>query len=167
MLIISVIVQLVATILAAFIQVGVKEWMFNNIHDICETHQPSRLTCPHNRTFYTASAIWGLIGPSRQFGKGSLYHPQLYAIAVGAVLPIPFWLWERRHPKSFVRYINTPIILNGVMFIPPATGINYSSWFVVGFIFQFFIRRRNFPWWSKFNYVLSAALDSGKCRLDL
>jgi OPT family oligopeptide transporter len=143
----------------------VKEWLFANIPDICEVHQPSRLTCPHNRTFYTASAVWGLIGPSRQFGPGKLYHPQLYALIVGAVLPIPLWLLERRYPKSIARFINTPIILNGMQFIPPATGINYSSWFVVGFVFQFLIRRRNFPWWSKFNYVLSAALDSGEWRI--
>jgi len=51
--------------------------------------------------------------------------------------------------------------LNGTAYIPPATGINYSSWFLVGFIFQYFIRKRNFRWWSKFNYILSSALDSG------
>lgn len=34
-------------------------------------------------------------------------------------------------------------------------------WAIVGFIFQFVIRRRHFAWWSKYNYVLSAALDSG------
>jgi OPT family oligopeptide transporter len=154
-------VQSLATILAAFVQVGVKEWMFTNVKDICQPEQRSSLTCPHNQVFFTASAVWGLIGPSRQFGAGSIYHPQLYAIVIGALLPVPFWLWQRRHPESWIRYVSTPIILNGVSFIPPATGINYSSWFAVGFIFQYLIRRRNFGWWSKFNYVTSAALDSG------
>lgn len=103
----------------------------------------------------------GLIGPTRQFGKGTLYHPELYAMIIGAFLPLPFWLWQRRRPNSWLKYVSTPIILNGVSFIPPATGINYSSWFFVGFIFQYLVRRRNFGWWSKFNYVSSAALDSG------
>ena len=78
-------------------------------------------------------------------------------------LPLPFWLWQRRYPDGphWLRYISTPVILNGVSFIPPAAGINYSSWFFVGFIFQYLIRKRNFQWWSKFNYVTSAALDSG------
>ena len=80
---------------------------------------------------------------------------------VGAFLPVPFWLWQRRRPNSWIKYVSTPIILNGVSFIPPATGINYSSWFFVGVIFQYIVRRRNFGWWSKFNYVTSAALDSG------
>ncbi|OCB90278.1 OPT oligopeptide transporter [Sanghuangporus baumii] len=140
---------------------GVKEWMFSNVKDICTDTQKSNLTCPHNQVFFTASAVWGLIGPKRQFGADSIYHPQLYAIIIGAFLPLPFWLWQRRRPNSWIRYVSTPIILNGVSFIPPATGINYSSWFFFGFIFQYLIRRRNFGWWSKFNYVTSAAMDSG------
>ncbi|KLO10879.1 OPT oligopeptide transporter [Schizopora paradoxa] len=154
-------VQLLATCIAAFVQVGVKEWMFANVKDICQVNQRSDLSCPHNQVFFTASAVWGLIGPNRQFGSGSIYHFQLYAIIIGALLPLPFWLWQRRRPDSWVKYVSIPIILNGVSFIPPATGINYSSWFFVGFIFQYLIRRRNFGWWSKFNYVTSAALDSG------
>ena len=51
-------VQGVATIVAAFAQVGVKEWMFTNITDICTVNQKSSLTCPHNQVFFTASAIW-------------------------------------------------------------------------------------------------------------
>ncbi|KIY53033.1 OPT superfamily oligopeptide transporter [Fistulina hepatica ATCC 64428] len=153
--------QLVATTVTAFLQVGVKTWLFDGIPDICSPHQKSSLTCPHNEVFFTASAVWGLIGPSRQFGSGSIYHPQLYAMIVGVFLPIPFWLWQRRYPKSWVKYVSTPVVLNGVGSIPPATGINYSSWFLMGFIFQYLIRKRNFAWWSKFNYVTSAALDSG------
>lgn len=154
-------VQLVATTLVGLLQVGVKEWMFSHIPDICQPGQKDFLTCPHNQVLYTTSAIWGLIGPARQFGTESIYHPQLYAIAIGAVLPLPFWLWQRKWPNKYNKYINLPIILNGIGLIPPATGINYSSWFLLGFIFQFVIRRRNFVWWSKFNYVLTAAFDCG------
>lgn len=103
----------------------------------------------------------GLIGPTRQFGAGSLYHPELYALVFGALIPLPFWLWQRKYPQSRVKLISMPIVLNGVSQIPPATGINYSSWFLVAFAFQYVVRRTRFAWWSKFNYVLSSALDSG------
>lgn len=103
----------------------------------------------------------GLIGPSRQFGVHSIYYPQLYAIIIGCFLPLPFWLWQRRYPNSWAKYISTPILLNGVSYIPPAVGINYSSWFAVGFVFQWLIRKKNFAWWSKFNYITSAAMDGG------
>lgn len=45
--------------------------------------------------------------------------------------------------------------------MPPATGINYASWAIVGFIFNYFIRRFHFRWWMRYNYILSAALDAG------
>jgi OPT family oligopeptide transporter len=153
--------QFVATSLAAFVQVGVKQFIFATVKDICDPNQKDMLTCPHNEVFFTASAVWGLIGPSRQFGKSSVYHPHLYALLVGFFLPIPFWLYQRRHPNTWVKYISTPVILNGVSMIPPAVGINYSNWFAVGFVFQYLIRKKRFAWWSKFNYITSAAMDSG------
>ena len=103
----------------------------------------------------------GLVGPTRQFGRGSIYHPHLYAIIAGVLIPIPFYLWKRRYPNSWARYVSTPVVFAGLAAIPPATGINYSSWFLVAFIFQYLVRKKNFAWWSKFNYVLSSALDSG------
>ncbi|KAF8146844.1 OPT oligopeptide transporter [Mycena galopus ATCC 62051] len=157
----SFLVQLVGTLMAAFLQVGVKTWIFANVEDICSPTQQDQLTCPNNRVFFTASIVWGLIGPSRQFGPQSIYHPHIYALIIGAILPLPFWFWQRRYPNSWIKYISTPVILNGVSAIPPATGINYSSWFAVGALFQYFIRKKHFVWWSKFNYVTSAALDSG------
>ena len=36
-----------ATVLAAFIQVGVKQWIFAHVADICQPNQISQLTCPH------------------------------------------------------------------------------------------------------------------------
>lgn len=154
--------------------------LFSNVKDICAIHQKDGLTCPHNSVFFSSSVIWcvlsfsfylrlltlvwlprGLIGPTRQFGVGSQYHPQVFAVIIGAFLPIPFWLWQRRYPTSWVKRINIPVILNGVSGIPPAVGINYSAWFAVGFVWQYLIRKGSFAWWSKFNYITSAALDSG------
>ena len=53
------------------------------------------------------------------------------------------------------------MIFSGTGAIPPATAVNYVPWTIVGFIFQYVIRRRAFSWWTKYNYVLSAALDLG------
>lgn len=51
-------VQMVATTLAAFVQVGVKTLIFKNVKDMCDPNQSSQLTCPHNQVFFTASAVW-------------------------------------------------------------------------------------------------------------
>lgn len=57
--------------------------------------------------------------------------------------------------------LSFPVIFSGTGYIPPASAVNYIPWGIVGFIFQYVIRRRHFSWWTKYNYVLSAALDSG------
>lgn len=56
----------------------------------------------------------------------------------GAVLPTCTWLLSRRYRNSWVPYINIPVGLAGLTLIPPATGINWSSWFLVGFVFRKF-----------------------------
>lgn len=73
------------------------------------------------------------------------------------------------------------ILFGGVNPIPPATSLNYIPWTMVGFVFQYLVRRRHFSFWAKYNCmfvlhiipcvanadtcvcedVLSAALDAG------
>lgn len=61
--------------------------------------------------------------------------------------------------------------------VPPATGVSFSSWWVINMIFNGVLRQRKPAWWSKYSeslsfvfrqllsavtdYVLSAALDCG------
>lgn len=121
----------------------------------------SGFICPNTEVFGTASIIWGVIGPARQFSKGQIYYALVFFFPLGVLLPIIAWLLSRRFPNSWVRYINFPVVLSGTGRIPPANAVNYVTWAIVGFTFQYLIRRRHFSWWTKYNYVLSAALDSG------
>lgn len=187
-------VQIVGTVWAAIVQVGVQTWVFGHIEGLCTPEQANSFTCPHASVFYTSSIVWvslshvsnsehsfslpslfplflrrfswGAISPARlvsghfstfslskdnltdfnlpsllshQFGTGSLYHPIYWALLVGALIPIPFWLASRRWPKNTIlKYISWPIIFTGNSFLPPGTGINYASWFTAGFIFRKF-----------------------------
>ncbi|GMK60094.1 hypothetical protein CspeluHIS016_0903110 [Cutaneotrichosporon spelunceum] len=153
--------QMVACSISCVVQVGVKECMFATIPDLCQPGQRAQLICQNAYTSFTASIIWGLIGPARLFSKGGIYNPQLWMLLVGAVVPVPFWLYCRRYPQSIVRHINPSIVFAVCLSIPPASGINIASFLLVGFVFQFWIRRYYFAWWARYNYVLSAALDVG------
>ena len=153
--------QLFAIFSTAFLKVGLRRLLFERFPDICTPDQPQQLTCPNVSVFFTASVVWGVIGPVRQFGPGALYHPALYAMIFGALVPIPFWLWARRRPKSLASKIFTPIWFANSFNSPPATGIHAASSFLVGFIFQYVIRKKKFSWWAKFNYITSAGLDAG------
>jgi OPT family small oligopeptide transporter len=153
--------QVLAAFLSSIVVTLVQEWMFANIVDICTPTQPQFFTCPSTGTFGSASLLWGSIGPHRLFSPGAMYSPLLWFFAVGALLPIPFYYLARRFPLSYWRYINIPVFFAGIGAMPPATGINFASWAIVGFIFQWFMRRYHFRWWMRYNYILSAGLDAG------
>ncbi|THH31568.1 hypothetical protein EUX98_g2630 [Antrodiella citrinella] len=153
--------QVVATIIAGSVQLGVQTWLFSSIPTICQEHQSQYFSCPNTEVFYTASIVWGVIGPALQFSKGKVYNSLLFSFLIGAFIPLVPWMMTKKYPNGIFRYINVPVMLNGTANIPPATAVNYVPWTIVGFIFQYVIRKRHFSWWSKYNYVLSAALDCG------
>ncbi|KAF8168231.1 OPT oligopeptide transporter [Crassisporium funariophilum] len=154
-------VQVVAAAIACVWVTVVQDWMLSNIEDICTPGQKQGFRCPGSTTFATASVIWGGVGPSRLFSPGAPYSGLLWFFPVGILAPIPFYLLARRFPLSFWRYINIPVFFAGLGAMPPASGINYISWVMWGFIFNYCIRRFHFRWWMRYNYILSAALDAG------
>jgi OPT family small oligopeptide transporter len=153
--------QVVAAMIAGTTQLGVQAWMFTNIVGMCDSDQPDDFVCPNTTVFGTASIIWGVIGPARIFSKGSTYYGLLFFFLAGFLAPLGAWLVSLKWPNSWIRYVNFPVVFTGTGLLPPATSINYIPWVCVGFVFQYVIRRRHFSWWSKYNYVLSAAMDSG------
>ncbi|KAF7367756.1 Sexual differentiation process protein isp4 [Mycena sanguinolenta] len=195
--------QVVATVIAGTVQLGVQAWMFTNINDFCAPNQKDGFICPSTEVFGTASiivcALSLLAAKSDYLRSGASSDPSscsvvdrltivrfhndttglqpqifialVFFFLVGAAAPAIAWTLNKRYPNSFLKYVNlsiqvadsidSPVIFNGTGLIPPATAINYVPWAAVGFIFQYVIRRRHFSWWTKYNYVLSAALDSG------
>lgn len=76
-------------------------------------------------------------------------------------MPVVTWLLWKKTGKDYWKKVNWPLIFVGTYNVPPATGINYSSWALVNWIFNGWIKKRFFAWWTKYNYVLAAALDTG------
>ncbi|KAL7278030.1 OPT oligopeptide transporter [Trametes coccinea BRFM310] len=153
--------QVVAAVIGGTVQLGVQTWMFAHIEGMCTPNQKDGFICPGTEVFATASIVWGVIGPQRQFSQGQIYHGLVYFFLIGAVAPVVTYLALLRWPNSALRYVNFPVIFNGTSAIPPASALNYVPWAIVGFIFNYVIRRRHFSWWTKYNYILSAGLDSG------
>ncbi|KAJ3852991.1 OPT oligopeptide transporter [Lentinula lateritia] len=153
--------QVIAAVIAGTTQLGVQAWMFTNIQGMCDQDQPDGFICPSTTVFGTASIIWGVIGPRRIFSRGTTYYGLLFFFVAGFLAPLGAWLVSLKWPNSWIRYVNFPVVFTGTGLLPPATSINYVPWAIVGFIFQYVIRRKHFSWWTKYNYVLSAAMDSG------
>lgn len=153
--------QFIASIWGSLVQVAVLRWSYGNIPNLCEPDQANNYTCPNGKVFFNASIIWGVIGPERQFSQGQIYYGLLFFFIIGALLPLMNWLILKKWPNSPIRWLNWPVFFSGTGYIPPATPYNYSAYCAVGLAFGYWIKRRWFHWWSKYNYSLSAGLDIG------
>ncbi|KAH7316879.1 small oligopeptide transporter [Stachybotrys elegans] len=153
--------QISAAIWSVFVQISVMNWALGNIPKICEPDQPSHFTCPNGSTFFSSSIVWGVIGPQRFLGAGSVYEPIHYFWLLGAALPVLFFFAQRRFPKSIARFLHAPVMLGAMAWLPPATPLNFSTWAIVGLVFNWWIRKRYNEWWMKYNYITAAGLDVG------
>ncbi|WYZ36993.1 hypothetical protein EsH8_II_000499 [Colletotrichum jinshuiense] len=154
--------QLTACITGSLTQNAVLLWMLNNVKDICHESQPNGYTCPQGRVNFSSSIVWGAIGPARLYSVGKIYSGLLHLFWIGALLPVVTFFLKKKFPNNkFLRYLHWPLFFAGTGNVPPATGINYTSAFVVSFIFNKWLKGKYPQWWAKYNYVLSAALDSG------
>ncbi|KAH9608117.1 hypothetical protein KSS87_021791 [Heliosperma pusillum] len=158
-------VQFIGTILAGTINIAVAWWLLESIHNICDdTLLPanSPWTCPGDRVFFDASVIWGLVGPTRIFGKLGTYRAMNWFFLGGAIGPLIVWFAHKTFPKkTWIPLINLPVLLGATAYMPPATPLNYNAWIIVGTIFNYFVFRYRKQWWQRYNYILSAALDAG------
>jgi hypothetical protein len=164
--------QVVATIFAGTVQLGVQTWTFSNIEGLCNPDQKYGFTCPHTTVFGNASIIvsklvvlahtfyiswlkdvlqWGVIGPQRLFSHGQLYYGLVFFFLIGVLAPLFQWILHTKFRIGFLKYINFPVAFSALDNLPPATPINYMPWMIVCFIFNYVIRRRHFDWWAKYS----------------
>ena len=121
---------------------------------------------------YNGLVYFFLIGVSSQ--------PTWFDLALLTLQPVVtvlVYLTYRRYPNSWVRYINVPIFFNAAGNIPPANTsmsaetsmmelfesnrtAQYSLWFIVGFVFNYLIRKRAFDWWKRYNCEFLPSQDS-------
>ncbi|KAI3850492.1 hypothetical protein MKW98_000302 [Papaver atlanticum] len=158
-------VQLIGTIIAGVINTGTAWYMLNSIPNICQDDllpANSPWTCPTDRFFFDASVIWGLAGPKRIFGVDGNYIALNWFFLGGALAPCLVYIMHKIFKKqTWIALINIPVILQATAMMPPASSINYTSWILIGVIFNYFVFRYRKNWWQRYNYVLSAALDAG------
>ncbi|KAF0420508.1 opt family small oligopeptide transporter [Gigaspora margarita] len=158
----------ISQIWGTFIGCIVNYWMLQFIINTKRTYlngtelDPSgQWTAYQTEIFNTASIIWGLIGPVRTFGPGSIYNVLLWGFLIGGFLPIPFYLLHRKFPKARFNLVNIPVIFNGLTTFPGPAANFLITGFVVSFSSQFYAFRYKHKWWEKYNYVMSAAFDAG------
>ncbi|KAG0259961.1 hypothetical protein BG011_002237 [Mortierella polycephala] len=97
------------------------------------------------------------------YGKdGAIYSAVLWGFVIGALLPMITWIIRRRFPNvSWLRLVHWPALLSATALMPPALPYMYINGHLLGFVFGFVLRRYQFRWWARYNYLTSAALDTG------
>lgn len=154
-------IQIIGTLVAGLVNVGIQEWMRHNIKEICTPKQSSGFTCANGRTIYNASIIWGAVGPAKLFNHGKMYNPFMYFFVIGLVAPFFTFFLYKKFPKHWVSRISAPVFFTGPGNIPPSTIYNYSLYFVISYGFNHYIRKWYRAFHVKYTYILSAGIDSG------
>ncbi|KAF9361470.1 hypothetical protein BGX34_007113 [Mortierella sp. NVP85] len=135
--------QLVSTTISGLVNLATAMWLVNTRPNICaKAGYP--FTCRNTNTFYSASIIRGAIGPART-RMGLFTH-----LFNGGFLSIPFW---------FAAAYDLAQVLAATSSMPPVLPYFYSNGLFVGF--AFLLRRYRYNWCARYNYLTSAALDSG------
>ncbi|KAG5969775.1 hypothetical protein E4U55_002009 [Claviceps digitariae] len=133
-----------------------------NMDGVCELRNHMRFSCPSAKAFFTASVFWGSIGPGRMFGVDGQYKWLLLGFPVGIVLVLGLFGLGRVMPgNGLSRRVHVAAVLSGgaqwasysFSYSWPAVPIAWFSWI--------YMRGRYPAWWSKYNFVLSAALSTG------
>jgi OPT family small oligopeptide transporter len=150
--------QLIGTILQIIVVLCVVNWEISNVEDFCTPHQKSKFTCPGEVTFYSASVLWGAIGPKKVFDD--LYPVLRWAFLIGFLLVFPCIAVKKYFPKQTKQFSPT-LIIGGMLVYAPYNIAYYWPSLVFSYIFNFFIKRRYLAWWEKYNFILSAGLDTG------
>lgn len=115
--------------------------------------------------YNSASVAMGALG-KELFTFGKPYWLVPFAIFLGLLFPIPFWLLHHYTKKGSwisraAAYINTPIIALYIGYLPYSVNGQWWSCVVIGFAAQWWARSRRPKWFKKYNYLTSAALDGG------
>lgn len=153
--------QIVGTLVAGLVNVGVQQWMRGHIDNICTPNQVDGFTCANGRTIFNASIIWGAVGPAKLFSPGKRYNAFMWFFLIGFFAPFFTFLLKRKFPKLWLSKLNAPVFFTGPGSIPPSTVYNYSLFFIVCYGFNHYIRKWFRAFHVKYTYVLSAAIDSG------
>jgi len=151
--------QMIGVFVQAFVFLGVINWSLSNIEGMCESDQPQRFICASDRTFYSASVLWGVIGPKRVFN--GLYPVMKYAFLIGFLVALLFIAIRRFAPKLLPNNFEPSVFIYGLISYAP-TNLSYIiSGMYIAYAFMHHIKKRYISWFEKYNYVLSAALDAG------
>lgn len=152
--------QIIATLVSSFVCAGVFNFQIN-MANVCTPEASFRMTCPGINTFFTASVVWGTLGPHRMFGSGGQYTAILAGFPVGFLIPIVFYYAMKKFPNhSWLRQVHPiPLIYGGIYWAPYNLSYQWPA-LPVAIFSMIYLKKRFLAFWSRYNYIISAAFST-------
>ncbi|KAJ3308929.1 hypothetical protein HDV04_000615 [Boothiomyces sp. JEL0838] len=149
--------QCIGTLYGAIGNTATTFFAMDNIVNI--TDSTSQYQAQTYQIFASAAAIWGALGPARQFGPGSPYFSLNLGYLVGFLAPFIPWIMKKIYPSNTWDYVNMYIV---VASMAPGTG-TVNSGFINIIILQIFVQWYLFKYqrdfWDKYVFSIQNAFD--------
>ncbi|CAI5756073.1 unnamed protein product [Candida verbasci] len=151
--------QMFSVLISSFVGLAVMNFTIDNIPNYCDYTNTQKFTCPSSTVFYTASILWGVIGPRKVFG--GLYPILAWCFLIGFLLAFPAIAFKKYGPKRITKYFQPSVIIGGMLIYAP-----YNLSYITGSLYlsiasMWYLKSRYLAWWSKYNFVFSCAMDAG------
>ncbi|KAG2111688.1 OPT oligopeptide transporter protein-domain-containing protein [Suillus discolor] len=153
--------QVLGTLLGAALNYVLMNSIIDSQREILLSVQGTNIWSGQQPQSYNSQAIaWGGLA-HELFSSGQRYQWVPLSYIIGLVAPLPFWIVHRYWPRLRTDYYYTPIICAYIGWL--CVGINSSilMYFTVAFLSQWWLRTRYPRWFTKYNYLVGAALDGG------
>ncbi|KAK6464731.1 OPT oligopeptide transporter protein-domain-containing protein [Scheffersomyces coipomensis] len=151
--------QIISVFITSFVQLGVLNFAISSIKNYCDPHNTQKFTCPGARTFYSASILWGVIGPKRVFN--GLYPILQYCFLIGFLLAIPCLIFKKFGPKKLTKYFEPTLVIGGFLIYAPYNLTYYWGSLYLSIGFMWYAKNRYPAWWQKYNYILISGVHAG------
>ncbi|CAH2355442.1 oligopeptide transporter 2 [[Candida] railenensis] len=151
--------QILAVFVGSFIGLAVMNWQISSMADICQPHNKQKFTCPSPRTYFSASVIWGTIGPKRVFG--GLYPVLQYCFLIGFLLVFPAVAFKWYAPRQWSRNFQPSIFMGGFLNYAPYNLSYYTGGAYLSFTFMYYIKKKYLTWWERYNFLSYAGIEAG------
>ncbi|KAI1003041.1 hypothetical protein K3495_g5166 [Podosphaera aphanis] len=154
-------VQIIGTVLGAILNYVVMSSVTTNQRETLLSIQGTNIWSGQVIQSFNSNAI-AFGGLSKYvFGIGRTYESVIIALPLGLLIPLPFYLLHRWFPSLGLNNIITPIICWCLGFLSVGINSSMTMFYLIGFLVQFYVRRRHLSWFLKYNYLLAAAISGG------
>ncbi|KIY68861.1 OPT oligopeptide transporter [Cylindrobasidium torrendii FP15055 ss-10] len=155
--------QILGSVIGLPVNYAIMRWVLSSKMDYLReiVDDPNgQWTAQDLKSYNTAGVQYALVGPRRLFQDAS-YTPLWYGFMTGAVAPLVVWLLHRRFKRANFHLWNTTIFFANMAEFRGNISTGPLTQIILGTIWNFYLYRYRYKFWSMWAYITGAALDTG------